>query len=58
MNNKMKKILLLLAFAAAVYFPAAAQEIVKGEIEDVPAQGSYHPTFSSDALPFFRRISS
>ena len=52
MNNKMKKILLLLAFAAAVSFSAAAQEIVKGEIEDVPAQGSYHPTFSSDGAAF------
>lgn len=44
----MKKLFFLLALVAAAAFPAGAQEIVKGAIEGVPAQGSYHPTYSSD----------
>ena len=47
----MKKILLL-ALAAAVSFSAGAQKIVKGSIEGVPAQGSYHPTYSSDGASY------
>lgn len=41
-----KAILLTLALAAVL--PLGAQEIVKGSIEAVPRQGSYHPTFKSD----------
>ena len=43
----MKK-LFLFVLAAAVTFQAYGQKIVKGEIEGVPYQGSYHPTYSSD----------
>lgn len=43
----MKKLTLLLVAAAAA-LQLNAQEIVKGAIEGVPAQGSYHPTYSSD----------
>ena len=43
----MKK-LFLFVLAAAVTLQAYGQKIVKGEIEDVPYQGSYHPTYSSD----------
>ena len=43
----MKKLALLLVAAAAA-FQLNAQEIVKGAIDGVPAQGSYHPTYSSD----------
>lgn len=43
----MKK-LILLVLAAAVTFQAGAQQIKKGSIENVPSQGSYHPTYSSD----------
>ena len=47
----MKK-LLLFVLAAAVTFQAGAQEIKKGAIEAVPAQGSYHPTYSTDGASF------
>ena len=47
----MKKILLFV-LAAAIAFPAGAQKIVKGSIEGVPYQGSYHPTYSSDGASF------
>ncbi len=47
----MKKILIL-ALAAVVAFPLNAQKIVKGSIEGVPAQGSYHPTYSSDGADY------
>ena len=43
----MKK-LFLFVLAAAVTLQAYGQKIVKGEIEGVPYQGSYHPTYSSD----------
>jgi len=46
-RNDMKKTLLLTLALAAV-LPLGAQEIVKGSIEGVPRQGSYHPTFKSD----------
>ena len=47
----MKKFFLLAAaFLAA--FSLNAQNIVKGSIEGVPAQGSYHPTYSSDGASF------
>ena len=55
MNNKylydMKK-LILFVMAAAVTFQAQGQKIVKGEIENVPYQGSYHPTYSSDGASY------
>ncbi|MBQ9193225.1 MAG: alkaline phosphatase [Bacteroidales bacterium] len=41
-----KTVLLTLAIAAVL--PLGAQVIVKGSIEGVPRQGSYHPTFKSD----------
>lgn len=47
----MKKFLLL-ALAAVTAFQLNAQKIVKGSIEDVPAQGSYHPTYSSDGADY------
>ena len=47
----MKKFLLL-ALAAITAFQLNAQKIVKGSIEDVPAQGSYHPTYSSDGADY------
>ena len=47
----MKK-LFLLVLAAAVTFQAQGQKIVKGEIEGVPYQGSYHPTYSSDGASY------
>ena len=47
----MKKVLLFV-LAAAIAFPAGAQKIVKGSIEGVPYQGSYHPTYSSDGASF------
>ena len=47
----MKKILLFV-LAVAIAFPAGAQKIVKGSIEGVPYQGSYHPTYSSDGASF------
>ena len=47
----MKKLFLLL-LAAAVTFQAQGQKIVKGEIEGVPYQGSYHPTYSSDGASY------
>ena len=47
----MKK-LLLFVLAAAVTFQVGAQEIKKGAIEAVPAQGSYHPTYSTDGASF------
>ncbi len=43
----MKKAILL-TLALATVLPLGAQEIVKGSIEAVPRQGSYHPTFKSD----------
>lgn len=46
---------LALFLAAAIAFGAQAQEIVKGSIEGVPAQGSYHPTFSSDGADYLPR---
>ncbi len=47
----MKKFFLLAAaFLAA--FSLNAQNIVKGSIEGVPAQGSYHPTYSSDGAQY------
>ena len=47
----MKKFLLL-ALAAVTAFQLNAQNIVKGSIEGVPAQGSYHPTYSSDGADY------
>ena len=47
----MKKFLFL-ALAAVTAFQLNAQKIVKGSIEDVPAQGSYHPTYSSDGADY------
>lgn len=47
----MKKILIL-ALAAVAAFQLNAQNIVKGSIEGVPAQGSYHPTYSSDGADY------
>ncbi len=47
----MKKILIL-ALAAFAAFQLNAQNIVKGSIEGVPAQGSYHPTYSSDGADY------
>lgn len=47
----MKKFLLL-ALAAVIAFQLNAQNIVKGSIEGVPAQGSYHPTYSSDGADY------
>ena len=47
----MKKIILL-ALAAAAAFQLNAQNIVKGSIEGVPAQGSYHPTYASDGADY------
>ena len=47
----MKK-LFLLVLAAAITFQAQGQKIVKGEIEGVPYQGSYHPTYSSDGASY------
>ena len=47
----MKKILLL-AVATLTAFSLNAQNIVKGSIEGVPAQGSYHPTYSSDGAQY------
>lgn len=47
----MKRILLFV-LAVAIAFPGAAQHIVKGSIEGVPYQGSYHPTYSSDGANF------
>ena len=47
----MKK-LFILVLAAAVSFSAGAQKIVKGSIEGVPYQGSYHPTYSSDGASY------
>ena len=50
----MKRYLLLLV-AAAFAFQVQAQNIVKGSIEGVPAQGSYHPTYSTDGAEFVPR---
>ena len=47
----MKK-LILFVLAAAVTFQAGAQQIKKGSIENVPSQGSYHPTYSSDGASY------
>ena len=47
----MKKFFLL-ALAIATAFQLNAQNIVKGSIEGVPAQGSYHPTYSSDGADY------
>ena len=47
----MKKLLLFM-LAAALTFQAGAQEAKKGTIDDVPYQGSYHPTYSSDGAAF------
>jgi len=47
----MKK-LLLFVLAAVVTFQVGAQEVKKGAIEAVPAQGSYHPTYSTDGASF------
>ncbi len=47
----MKKILIL-ALAAMAAFQLNAQNIVKGSIEGVPAQGSYHPTYASDGADY------
>ncbi len=47
----MKK-LFILVLAAAVSFSAGAQKVVKGSIEGVPYQGSYHPTYSSDGASY------
>ncbi len=47
----MKKVLLM-AVAFTLVFQANAQKIVKGSIEGVEAQGSYHPTYSSDGASY------
>ena len=47
----MKKVFLF-AVAALMALTAGAQNIVKGSIEGVPAQGSYHPTYSSDGASY------
>lgn len=47
----MKKVLLAAA-AAILALQLNAQHIVKGSIEGVPAQGSYHPTFSCDGASY------
>ena len=47
----MKK-LLLFVLAAAFTFQVGVQEAKKGSIEDVPYQGSYHPTYATDGAAF------
>ena len=47
----MKKTALLL-IALAAFLPLGAQNIVKGSIEGVTPQGSYHPTYSSDGAAY------
>ena len=42
----------LLTLTALTVMTAGAQNIVKGSIEGVPAQGSYHPTYSSDGASY------
>ncbi len=47
----MKKFFLL-ALAGIMALQLNAQQVVKGSIEEVPAQGSYHPSFSSDGAGY------
>lgn len=44
----MKKYIVIAALAAALSLTAPAQEIVRGSVENLPAQGSYTPSFKVD----------